>query len=66
MKECNSLGNGTAKEFVSKEFNSINLNDKRLDKRALTIYEYLQKNLTTCIRRLFADPKDARQAYDFF
>ena len=64
--ESHALGFGTTTEFLLKEFEGINLGDKRLNKRALKLYEFLQKNMTSCIRRLCIDPKDARQAYDFF
>lgn len=63
--EC-SLGEGTANEFVSNEFKKLNLNDKRLDKRAKSIFQILQQRLGSCIRRVFIEPTEARQAYDFF
>ena len=61
-----TLGEGTATEFLAEEFSNLNLGDKRLNNRALVIFEAMQKNLTSCIRRLFTQRKDARQAYDFF
>jgi hypothetical protein len=61
-----SLGTGTTAEFVSEEFKDLNLNDKRLDQRAKVILQTLQKKLGSCIRRLFIDALEARQAYDFF
>lgn len=60
------LGSGSAPKFFEKEFEELNLRDKRLNKRALNILQAMQNNLTSCIRRLFSQPKDARQAYDFF
>lgn len=62
----NTMGFGTTEEYFSKEFESLDLNDKRLNKRALKIFKSLQGRLTSCIRRLFIDEKDMRQAYDFF
>lgn len=61
-----SLGVGTTAEFISKEFSSINLNDKRLNERAKSIFATLQSKLCSTIRRLFLKPQEARQAYDFF
>lgn len=60
------LGHQTNLEFFASEFGTLDLGDKRLNRRAGVIFEALQKNLTTCIRRLFINPKEARQAYDFF
>lgn len=61
-----SIGFGTTEEFFMSEFQTLNLKDQRLKKRAFTIFEALQSRLTSCIRRLFIDQNDARQAYDFF
>ena len=60
------LGTGTTEEFVHTEFSKLNLNDKRLNNRALLVYKALQMRLTSCIKRLFTDAKEMRQAYDFF
>lgn len=60
------LGQGTSEEFYKNEFKTLDLKDKRLNKRAMYIGEHLQKRLTSCIKRLFIDRKDMRQAYDFF
>lgn len=60
------LGAGTTTEFYQNEFKTLDLKDKRLNKRAHYIGECLQKRLTSCIKRLFINPKDMRQAYDFF
>lgn len=60
------LGEGTTEEFYKNEFQTLDLKDKRLNKRAKSIGERLQKRLTSCMKRLFIDPKDMRQAYDFF
>lgn len=60
------LGEGTTEEFYANEFKTLDLKDKRLNKRARYIGEALQKRLTSCIKRLFINPKDMRQAYDFF
>lgn len=61
-----SIGNGTVQEFIVNEFQSLNLKDKRLEKRAKEILISLQKNPTTCFRRLYSTQNDTRQAYDFF
>ncbi len=61
-----SLGLGTTQEFISREFEGLCLEDKRLERRFRGIFETLQKKLGSCIRRLFIDSKEARQAYDFF
>lgn len=60
------LGSGTTVEFFSEEFNALHLKDKRLNERAKKILVTLQNKLGSCIRRLFIDAKEARQAYDFF
>lgn len=60
------LGSGTSEEFFQKEFQALNLKDKRLHSRALEIYKALQMHLTSCIKRLFIKESDMRQAYDFF
>lgn len=62
----NSIGSGTTAEFIANEFNSLVLKDKRLNKRAESILSTLQMKLGSCIRRLFTDSQEARQAYDFF
>lgn len=61
-----SLGSGTTQEFIGEEFNSLTLGDKRLTQRAKGILHTLQTKLGSCIRRLFTEPTEARQAYDFF
>ena len=61
-----SIGAGTTTEFISEEFKSLDLNDSRLNKRAKLILGKLQQKLGSCIRRLFIDSREARQAYDFF
>ena len=61
-----SLGSGSTDEFVSREFCDLDLRDKRLAARIKNIVNVLQNRLGSCIRRLFTDTKDARQAYDFF
>jgi len=60
------LGTGTTEEFFANEFSILNLNDKRLNNRATQIGMALQKRPTSCIKRLFIEKKDMRQAYDFF
>ena len=62
----NSMGSGTTAEFIANEFSSLSLKDKRLNKRAGSILSTLQRKLGSCIRRLFTDAQEARQAYDFF
>jgi hypothetical protein len=61
-----SLGDGTTAEFFSREMKELCLKDKRLEARAMKILERLQNRLGSCIRRVFIDQKEARQAYDFF
>lgn len=61
-----SLGISTTDEFVLDEFRELDLNDSRLNKRAKSIFQTLQKKLGSCIRRVFIEPTEARQAYDFF
>lgn len=61
-----SLGEGTSIEFFSEEMSSLHLKDKRLNERAKKILATLQNRLGSCIRRIFIDKKEARQAYDFF
>jgi hypothetical protein len=61
-----SLGFGTSEQFFSEEYISLDLNDKRLNDRAKGIFLKLQSKLGSCIRRLFIDQNEARQAYDFF
>lgn len=60
------LGEGSTEEFVSREFKMLDLRDKRLTARAKLILKALQAKLSSTVRRLFLDPKEARQAYDFF
>jgi hypothetical protein len=62
----NSIGSGTTAEFIATEFGGLILKDKRLNKRAASILDTLQRKLGSCIRRLFTDAQEARQAYDFF
>ena len=61
-----SLGTGTTAEFIAAEFASLDLKDKRLNQRAKNILQTIQIKLGSCIRRLFTEFKEARQAYDFF
>ena len=63
---AHSLGSGTTSEFIAEEFMELDLNDKRLNARAKFIFHKLQTKLGSCIRRLFTDFQEARQAYDFF
>lgn len=60
------IGYGTSEEFVKEEFKDLNIGDKRLNSRLFKIMTTLQNRLGSCIRRLFLEPKEARQAYDFF
>ena len=66
MNTTYNLGSVTTSEFVEQEFANLYLNDKRLTNRAKSILYRLQNKLGSCIRRLFTDSKEARQAYDFF
>ena len=52
--------------FFGKEFKGLNLKDRRLDKRAITIGNRLLQNPTSCIQSLMNDKDDARCSYDFF
>jgi hypothetical protein len=61
-----SLGMGTTSEFVDREYAKVNLKDARLNKRAKDILKVLQNKLGSCIRRVFTNAQEARQAYDFF
>jgi hypothetical protein len=61
-----SLGSGTTGEFIENEFASLDLKGKRLNQRAKTILHTLQTKLGSCIRRLFSEFQEAKQAYDFF
>lgn len=63
---AHSLGSGTTSDFIANEFESLNLRDKRLNQRAKDIFHRLQTKLGSCIRRLFTEFQEARQAYDFF
>ena len=63
---AHSLGSGTTIEFIAEEFKSLDLRDKRLNERARSIFHKLQIKLGSCIRRLFTEFQEARQAYDFF
>lgn len=61
-----ALGCGTSEEFFEREFADLDLNDQRLNKRCKKIIEKLHTETGSCIRRIFLEPKEARQAYDFF
>jgi hypothetical protein len=61
-----SIGQGNTEQFIAKEFESLELKDKRLENRAKKIFTALQTNPTSCIRRLFLNEQDAHQAYHFF
>lgn len=61
-----SLGSGTTSDFVNREYAKIDLKDARLNKRAKEILKMLQTKLGSCIRRVFTNKQEARQAYDFF
>lgn len=61
-----NLGTGTTSDFVDREFARLDLKDSRLNKRAKEILKILQTRLGSCIRRVFTDKQEARQAYDFF
>jgi Transposase DNA-binding len=60
------IGKGTTEEFIDSELSTLNLRDKRLVLRAKRILSALQRNLTSCIKRLFIDECELEQAYDFF
>lgn len=60
------LGAGTTEAFFAAEYDQLDLRDKRLNTRAKKILTDLQKKLTSCIRRLYTEGLEARQAYDFF
>lgn len=64
--ENSTIGFGTTEEFFASEFATLDLRDKRLNKRALQIFKSFQSRLTSCVKRLFVEEKDMRQAYDFF
>jgi hypothetical protein len=52
--------------FFLSELSTLDLKDKRLNIRAKNIFTAMQKRVTTCVRRLFYDAKESRQAYDFY
>lgn len=60
------LGEGSNKLFFKSEFESLVLKDQRLKSRALKIFTALMAKFTSCIKNLFDNPQDQRQAYDFF
>ncbi|WP_367363966.1 IS4 family transposase [Candidatus Tisiphia endosymbiont of Nedyus quadrimaculatus] len=60
------LGEGSNKLFFESEFESLVLKDQRLKSRALKIFTALMAKFTSCIKNLFDNPQDQRQAYDFF
>jgi Transposase DNA-binding len=66
IMEAISMGQGNTDEFIAKEFEMLDLKDKRLVNRAKKIFTALQTSLTSCIRRLFLNERDAHQAYHFF
>jgi len=61
-----NIGSGSTEEFISNEFQSLELKDARLNERAKKIMKMLQSTLTSCVRRMSTNPKEVRQAYDFF
>ena len=61
-----SLGSGSSIEFFTEEMSSLCLRDKRLNARAKRLLVGLQSQLGSCIRRVFTNKNEARQAYDFF
>lgn len=61
-----SLGSGTTSDFVDREYTNLDLKDARLNKRAKEILKVVHTKLGSCIRRLFTNKQEARQAYDFF
>lgn len=61
-----SLGSGTTSDFVDEEYANLDLKDARLNNRAKQILKVLQTKLGSCIRRVFTNEQEARQAYDFF
>lgn len=63
---AHSLGSSRTSDFIEEEFKSLDLRDKRLNQRAKDIFHQLQIKLGSCIRRLFTEFQEARQAYDFF
>lgn len=62
----NSLGGGSSQDFWESEYYNLNLGDKRLNQRAKKVALSLSQRLTTCVRRLAEDAKEAHQTYDFF
>jgi hypothetical protein len=53
-------------EFFDNEFINIDLKDKRLNDRAISIGNKLLRSPGSCIQEVFATKNDARCAYDFF
>jgi hypothetical protein len=60
------LGEGSNKLFFESEFESLVLKDQRLKPKALKIFTALMAKFTICIKNLFDNPQDQRQAYDSF
>lgn len=52
--------------FFDSEFANVDLNDKRLNKRAASIGNNLLSSPGSCIQEVFATKNNARCAYDFF
>ena len=61
-----SLGSGSTLQFIDTEFHVLDLKDKRLKQQAKKILHAMQLRLGSCVRRVFSEFKEARQAYDFF
>jgi hypothetical protein len=57
---------GNMEEYFASELSTIDLNDKRLNKRAVLIGNTLIKSPGSCVQEIFADKNEARSAYDFF
>lgn len=60
------LNDGLAETFVENEFSTLDLRDKRLERRAKKILVNYQSALTSCVRRQYYCAKEVRQTYDFF
>ena len=53
-------------QYFNNEFKDLDLNDKRLNNRAITIGNTLLHSPGSCIQEVFSSKEDARCAYDFF
>ena len=51
--------------FFDQEFSNVDLKDKRLTKRAISIVNSLIRSPWSCIQEVFVTKNEARCTYDF-